>query len=75
MIRFMDLDEWYPVFTLRDNKYDWDWNDEIDLSEAEIEDFERVLREFKAWQMRLDALATDAVERRKANEPAKRRQQ
>lgn len=64
MVKYFDLDEWYPVFTLRDEKYNWDWNDPVELSEAEIADFERVLREFRAWQKRLEALADAAVERR-----------
>ena len=53
--RHIYCDEWYPVFSLDDE----DSDGAMELSEEDLADYERVMREFAAWQKRLsDAYGT-----------------
>jgi len=43
-----ETDEWYPVYSLEPYK-GWDGS-MIEISDAEWEDYNRVMEEFNAWQ-------------------------
>lgn len=46
------VDEWYPVVVL----ISYDDKDGIELSDEEKADYDRVMKEFKDWQDKLDNL-------------------
>lgn len=56
--RYIDKDEWYPVFTLSERRL----SDEtkIHISHADLAEYHRIMAEFKALQAQLTVWEADA---------------
>jgi len=52
-LRYLEVNEWYPVLELSDEQ--GVWSSPAEFTDEELADFERVCKEFDDWQQKLAA--------------------
>jgi hypothetical protein len=56
MKMYLDEDEWYPVLTLRKERYAWMTDSEVEVDANIMEEYDRIMDEFDALQTVLNKL-------------------
>ncbi len=51
-VRYLIVDEWYPVFTLSDDVKD-DSNGKAEFSDEELSELQRTTKDFHVWQAKI----------------------
>jgi len=62
MKMYIDTDEWYPVYTLRDDKRTYLPSYEVELDQNLMDEYQRIMDEFDAFQEILSKLPTKKIE-------------
>jgi hypothetical protein len=61
MKMYLDEDEWYPVLTLREERYAWMTELEVEVDANIMEEYNRIMDEFDALQDILNKLPTTKI--------------
>lgn len=56
MIKYLDSDEWYPVYTLRDGSY---LTTKVEVSKKFLGKYDRIMKEFNELQIELQDMESE----------------
>lgn len=62
MKMYLNCDEWYPVYTLREDIYKYLPSYEVELDQNLMDEYQRIMDEFDAFQEILSKLPTKKIE-------------